>query len=134
VRILGEWHHSGCTVVVAKSSERGSEGIVVVLATRYGGETKPVCLEVAEGETGIPIFDTIEDAEEFAEAYRRLLRPGLDALELPDHAMAQLLRKCAEKTEHVILKPRPVTVSGDSVWWEMVDIRQFAEGLSESGL
>ena len=58
----------------------------------------------------------------------------MDALELPDHAMAQLLRKCADKTERVILKPRPVGVSGASVWWEMVDIRQFAEGLSESGL
>ena len=111
-----------------------SEGIVVVLATRYGRETNPVCLEVAEGETGIPIFDTIEDAEKFAETYRRLLDPDLEALELPDHAMAQLLRKCADKTEHVILKPRPVGVSGDSVWWEMVDLRQFAEGLSESGL
>ena len=43
---------------------------MVVLTTRYGGETKPVCLEVAEGETGIPIFDTIEDAEKFAETYR----------------------------------------------------------------
>jgi hypothetical protein len=68
VRSLGEWHHSGCTVVVAKLSERGSEGIVVVLATRYGEETKPVCLEVAEGETGIPIFDTIS---------RRSVRRGL---------------------------------------------------------
>jgi hypothetical protein len=126
-------------ILVARSLSRnsvkgGSEGIVVVLATRYGRETKPVCLEVAEGETGIPIFDTIEDAEEFAEAYRGLLGPALEALELPDHAMAQLLRKCADKTEHVILKPRPVGVSGDSVWWEMVDLRQFAEGLSESGL
>lgn len=107
---------------------------MVVLATRYGGETDPVRLEVAEGETGVPVFDTIEDAEEFAEAYRGLLGPALEALELPDHAMAQLLRKCADKTEHVILKPRPVGVSGDSVWWEMVDLRQFAEGLSESGL
>jgi hypothetical protein len=83
-------------ILVARSLSRnsvkgGSEGIVVVLATRYGRETKPVCLEVAEGETGIPIFDTIEDAEEFAEAYRGLLGPALEALELPDHAMAQLL-------------------------------------------
>jgi hypothetical protein len=126
-------------ILIAQSLSRNSvkgrsEGIVVVLATRYGGETEPVCLEVAEGETGIPIFDTIEGAEEFAEAYRGLLGLGLEALELPDLAMAQLLRKCADKTEHVILKPRPVGVSGDSVWWEMVDIRQFAEGLSESGL
>ncbi len=111
-----------------------SEGITVVLATRYGGETKPVCLEVAAGETGIPIFDTIEDAEEFAEAYREVLGPSLEALELSDHAMAQLLEEYADKTEHVILKPRPVAVSGDSVWWEMVDIRQFAEGLSENAL
>ncbi len=107
---------------------------MVVLATRYGGETEPVCLEVARGETGIPIFDTVEDAEEFAEAYQEVLGPGLEALELSDPAMAQLLGRCAEKTEHVILKPRPVWASGDSVWWEMVDIRQFAEGLSESGL
>jgi hypothetical protein len=108
---------------------------VIVLATRYGVETEPVYLEVAEGETGIPIFDTVEDAEEFAEAYREVLEPGLEALELPDNAMAQLLLgKCAEKTEHVILNPRPVWVSEESVWWEMVDIRQFAEGLSESGL
>jgi hypothetical protein len=108
---------------------------VIVLATRCGGETEPVYLEVAEGETGIPIFDTVEDAQEFAEAYRKVLGPGLEALELPDHAMAQLLLgKCVEKTEHVILKPRPIWASGDLVWWEMVDIRQFAEGLSESGL
>jgi hypothetical protein len=108
---------------------------VVVLATRCGGETEPVYLEVAEGETGIPIFDTVEDAQEFAEAYREVLGPGLEALELPDHTMAQLiLEKCVEKTEHVILNPRPVWASGDLVWWEMVDIRQFAEGLSESGL
>jgi hypothetical protein len=59
----------------------------------------------------------------------------LEALELPDHAMAQLLLgKCADKTEHVILKPRPVRASGEAVWWEMVDIRQFAQGLSESTL
>jgi hypothetical protein len=108
---------------------------VIVLATRCGGETEPVYLEVAEGETGIPIFDTVEDAQEFAEAYREVLGPGLEALELPDHTMAQLiLEKCVEKTEHVILNPRPVWASGDLVWWEMIDIRQFAEGLSESGL
>ncbi len=53
---------------------------MIVLATRYVGETEPVYLEVAEGETGIPIFDTVEDAEEFAEAYRELLGPGLEAL------------------------------------------------------
>jgi hypothetical protein len=108
---------------------------VIILATRYGGETEPVYLEAAKGETGIPIFATVEDAEEFAEAYRELLGPGLEALELPDHAMAQLLlEKCADRTEHVILKPRPVWVSGESVWWEMVDIRQFAQGLGESAL
>ena len=108
---------------------------MIILATRYGGETEPVYLEVGKGETGIPIFDTVEDAEEFAGAYRERLGPGLEALELPDHAMAQLLLgKCADKTEHVILKPKPVWVSGDSVWWEMVDIRQFAQGLGESAL
>src|SRR5215211_9059025 len=42
--------------------------------------------------------------------------------------------KCADKTEHVILKPRPVRASGEAVWWEMVDIRQFAQGLSEGTL
>jgi hypothetical protein len=108
---------------------------VIVLATRYGKEAEPLCLDVAEGESGIPIFETVEDANEFAEAYREVLEQGLEALELPDHAMAQLLLgKCAEKTEHVILKPRPVRASDDSVWWEMVDIRQFAEGLSESSM
>jgi hypothetical protein len=106
---------------------------VIILATRYEGETEPVYLEVAKGETGIPIFDTVEDAEEFAEAYREALGPGLEALELPDQAMAQLLLgKSADKTEHVILNPRPVWVSGESVWWEMVEIRQFAQGLGES--
>jgi hypothetical protein len=108
---------------------------VVVLATRYGGNIEPVSLEVSEGETGIPIFETIEDAKEFAQAYQEVLGPGLEALELPDQAMAQLLLgKFAEKTEHVILKPRPVRASGEAVWWEMVDIRHFAEGLSEGGL
>ena len=53
---------------------------MIILATRYGGETEPICFEVAEGETGIPIFDTVEDAQEFAEAYRELLGPGLEAL------------------------------------------------------
>ena len=102
--------------------------------TRYVGGTEPVKFEVAKGEAGIPIFDTVEDAEEFAEAYRELLGPGLEALELPDHAMTQLLEKCADKTEYVILKPTPVWGSGDSVWWEMVDIRQFGEGLGEGDL
>ena len=107
---------------------------MVVLVSRYPGETGPVKFEVAEGEAGIPIFDTVEDAEEFAEAYRELLGPGLEALELPDRAMAQLLEEHADETEYVILKPRPVWASGDSVWWEMVDIRRFAEGLSGGGL
>ena len=49
---------------------------MVVLATRYGGETEPVYFEVAQGETGIPIFDTVEDAEEFAEAYQEVLGRG----------------------------------------------------------
>ncbi len=107
---------------------------MVVLVTRYVGGTEPVKFEVAKGEAGIPIFDTVEDAEDFAEAYRELLGPGLEVLELPDHAMAQLLEKCAGKTEYVILRPVPVWGSGDSVWWEMVGIRRFAEGLSEGGL
>ncbi len=108
---------------------------MIILATKYGGDTEPVYLEVAQGETGIPIFDTVEDAEEFAEAYRERLGSGLEALELPDHAMAQLLLgKGADKTKHVILNPSPVWVSGESVWWEMVDIRQFAQGLGESAL
>ena len=108
---------------------------MVVLATRYGGNIEPVSLEVSEGETGIPIFETIEDDKEFAQAYQEVLGPGLEALELLDQAMAQLLLgKCAEKTEHVILNPRPVWASEELVWWEMVDIRQFAEGLSEGGL
>ena len=108
---------------------------MIILATRSGGETEPVYVEVAKGETGILIFDTVEDAEEFAEAYREVLGPDLEALELPDHAMAQLLLgKSADKTEHVILKPRPVWGSGESVWWEMVDLRQFAQGLGKSAL
>jgi hypothetical protein len=45
-----------------------------------------------------------------------------------------LLGKGADKTEDVILKPRTVWVSGESVWWEMVDIRQFAQGLAKSAL
>ena len=64
-----------------------------------------------------------------------MLGSDLEALKLPDQAIAQLLLgRFAEKTEHVILKPRPVRASGESVWWEIVDIRQFAEGLSEGGL
>ena len=43
---------------------------MVVLATRYGGNIEPVSLEVTEGETGIPIFETVEDAKEFVQAYR----------------------------------------------------------------
>jgi hypothetical protein len=39
---------------------------VVVLATRYGGNIKLVSLEITEGETGILIFEAVEDAEEFA--------------------------------------------------------------------
>jgi hypothetical protein len=67
--------------------------------------------------------------------FKAVCRPGLKAVELPGHAMAQLLLgKCADKTEHVILKPRPVRASGKAVWWEMVDIRQFAQGLIESTL
>ncbi len=97
----------------------GQEGIVVVLVTRYPGETEPVKFEVAEGEAGIPVFDTVEDAEEFAEAYRELLGPGLEALELPDRAMRQLLEDHADETEYVILKPRPdfprIYLLGDSV-------------------
>ena len=97
---------------------------MVVLATRYGGNIEPVSLEVSEVETGIPIFETVEDAKEFDQGYRDVLGPGLEARELPDQARAQLLLgKFAEKAEHVILKPRPVRASGESVWWEMVDIR-----------
>ena len=106
---------------------------MVVLVRSRGGESEPVCVEV-EGKIGIPIFDTVEDAQQFREAYRELLGPGLEALELPDHAMAQLLVTCLDRIGYVILKPRPVGASGGSVWWEMVDIRRFAEGLSESGL
>jgi hypothetical protein len=35
---------------------------VVVLATRYGGNIEPVSLEITEGETGILLFETVEDA------------------------------------------------------------------------
>ena len=69
--------------------------MVAVLATRYG-ETKPVCLEVAEGQTGILIDDTIRDTEELTEAYRGMLGRASEALELPGNVMAQLLRSCAE--------------------------------------
>jgi len=52
--------------------------------------------------------------------------------------MAQLLLGSVQtkpsKTEHVILKPRPVRASGEAVLWEMVDMRQFAQGFSESTL
>ena len=58
----------------------------------------------------------------------------METLELPNRAMGQLLGKCADKTEYMILKPKPQRVSGGSVWWEMVDIRQFAEGLGEGDL
>ena len=46
---------------------------MVVLATRYGGNIEPVSLEVSEGETGIPIFETVEDAKEFDQGYREVL-------------------------------------------------------------
>ena len=50
---------------------------MVVLPARYGGETEPVCPQVAQGETGISVFDTTEDAQEgLAEAYRGLLGSG----------------------------------------------------------
>ena len=103
-----------------------------VIVTRYVGEIEPVCFEVAQGEAGIPIFDTVEDAEEFTEAYWELLGPGVEVLELADNAMGQLLGECVDKSEYVIFNPRPVWPSGGSVWWEMVDIRQFTEGLGES--
>jgi hypothetical protein len=105
---------------------------VLVLVTWYMGEPEPVCFEVTEGETGIPVFDTVEHAEEFANAYRQLLDPDLEVLELPDYALAQLLSKCTDKTEYVIFHPKPVWPSSGTVWWEMVDIRQFADGLGES--
>jgi hypothetical protein len=104
---------------------------VVIFITRYVERTEPIYFEVAGGKAGVPIFYTVEDAQEFAEAYWELLGPGLEALEIPDQEMAQLLRKCASKTKYVIHKPRPVWEPGDLVWWEMVDICQFAEGLSE---
>jgi hypothetical protein len=44
-----------------------------VLVTRHLGEIQPVYFEVIEGETGVPIFAAMEDAEEFAEAYRDIL-------------------------------------------------------------
>jgi hypothetical protein len=61
---------------------------VVVLATRYGGNIEPVSLEVSEGETGIPIFETVADAKEFDQGYREVLGPSLEARELPDQARA----------------------------------------------
>ena len=39
---------------------------MVVLATRYGGNIEPMSLEITEGETGILIFEAVEDAKEFA--------------------------------------------------------------------
>jgi hypothetical protein len=107
---------------------------MLILVTRCAGGIEPVYFEVTEGEVGIPIFDNVEDAEEFAEAYREQLGPGLDALELSDHAMAQLLNKCVDKAEYVILNPKPAWTSNHSVWWEMADLCQFAEGLHERGL
>jgi len=107
---------------------------MIIFVKRPKGEIEPVCFEAAEGEVGIPIFESVEDAEEFAQAYRELLGPGLETLELPNRIMGPILRKCADKTEYVILKPRPQQASGDPVWWEMVEIRQFVEGLDESGL
>jgi len=106
---------------------------VVVLVSSHPKETNPVCFEV-EGESGIPIFETVEDAKEFAEAYKEVLGPGLEALDLPDQTLAQLLEKCADKTEYVILTPKPKWTIGNSVWWEMIDIGSFVEGLRESGL
>ncbi len=76
---------------------------MLILATRYMGEPKPVCFEVAEGEAGIPIFETAEGAEVFAEAYRELLGSNSEALELSDHAMAQLLEKSVDETEWFII-------------------------------
>ena len=104
-----------------------------VLVTWNMGEPEPVCFEVTEAENGIPVFDSVGHAEEFAKAYRQLLEPGLEVLELSDYALAQLLAKCTDKTEYVIFHPKPVWPSSGSVWWEMVDIRQFMEGLCESG-
>ena len=107
---------------------------MIILVKRPVWDIEPVCFEAAEGEMGIPIFDTAEHAEEFAEAYQELLGSGLETLELPNRALGQLLGKCRGKAEYVILKPRPQRASGGSVRWEMVEIGQFAEGLGESGL
>lgn len=104
-----------------------------VIVTRYlRGAAEPVCFEVTKGETGILIFDTIGDAEEFAEAYWELMGPGVEVAELADNAMGKLLGECIEKSEYVIFNPRPVWPSSGTVWWEMVDIREFVEGLGES--
>jgi hypothetical protein len=104
-----------------------------VLVTRcLGGVIQPVNFEVSEGEAGIPIFVAEEDAEEFAEAYWDILGPGTELLELENYAMAQLLGECAVRTGYVILNPRPALASGDSVWWEMSNIRDFVEGLGET--
>lgn len=103
-----------------------------MLATTYAGEPKPVCFEVSEGEAGIPVFVIVEGAEAFAEAYRETLGSSVEALELSDNDMAQLLRRRVDETEYVSLNPRPVWASSGTVWWEMIDIRQFARGLCES--
>jgi hypothetical protein len=103
-----------------------------VLVTRHLGEIQPVYFEVTEGEAGVPIFAAVEDAEEFAKAYGDILGTGTEPLELPNHAMAQLLGECAVHTEYVILNPRPKEASGEAVWWEMVNIRDFVEGLGEN--
>jgi hypothetical protein len=80
-----------------------------------------------------PSSTPIEHAEEFAKAYRQLLDLHLEILEPSDYAQAQLLAKCTDKTEYVIFHPKPVWPSSGSVWWEMLNIREFMEGLSESG-
>lgn len=103
-----------------------SEETLVIVVERYVAETEPLLLWLNGDEVGVPIFDAVDEALRFIEAFWEVLGPGYEPVEVPVEDLGELLlRRCANQAGCAIINPSPSPEEG----WQVIELGRFAEAL-----
>ena len=99
---------------------------MVILVSGATEEDHPLVMGFEEGTQGIPTFDTLDEAQAFAEATEAIFGSGWKPLALHAAEMAKALEGYVHSVEYAVLSPPPqLLASGGSV--QLIELRRYVE-------
>ena len=99
---------------------------MVILVSGPTEEDHPLVMGFEEGNQGIPTFDTLEEAQAFAQATEAIFGSGWKPLELHPAELAKALEPYVHSVEYAVLSPPPqLLASGGNV--KLIELNRYVE-------